>query len=437
MPAVKIKKDSSLKEKILDKKAVICVVGLGYVGLPLATEFARVGFSVMGIDDNHEKVKRVNAGENYILKDEDITKLVKGRKLKAYADYSILNQADIIIVCVPTPLTKHRQPDTSYVECVSREVAKHLRKGQLIVLESTTYPGTTEEILLPLFEETGLEVGKDYNLAFSPERVDPGNKFYNTANTAKIIGGITPDCREYTKILYEQIIGEVHVASNPKTAEMVKLLENIFRCVNIALVNELAVLCKKMGISIWEVVDLASTKPYGFMPFYPGPGLGGHCIPIDPFYLSWKAKEFDFQTKFIELAGEINLQMPYYVVDLIIDALSSQKKVLRGAKIILLGIAYKKDIDDPRESPALKVMELLQRKGAVVCYNDEYIPEVRHEGVIYKSKCLDGLSDYDCVVITADHSYYNFDKILRKANLIVDTRGAIKQNRGMEKVYTL
>lgn len=426
---------ADLKDKIITKGALICVIGLGYVGLPLATEFAKAGFSVTGIDDNIEKVKKVNKCENYILKDDDLTKIVREKKLTATCDYSVIKNSDIIIICVPTPLTKHRQPDTFYVETVSEEVSKYLKTGQLVVLESTTYPGTTEEILLPLFEKTGLKIGVDYFLAFSPERVDPGNKYYKTANTAKIIGGVTLKCREYTRILYEQVIEEVHVASSPKTAEMVKLLENIFRCVNIALVNELAILCKKMGINIWEVVDLASTKPYGFMPFYPGPGLGGHCIPIDPFYLTWKAKEFDFQTKFIELAGEINLQMPYYVVNLIIDALASQRKTLKDSKIFLLGIAYKKDIDDPRESPALKIMEILQSKGAKVYYNDRYIPEVKHNGAVYKSRTLDNLGEYDCVVVTAEHSYYKFDEIARKAKLIVDTRGVVKNHS--TKVHSL
>jgi UDP-N-acetyl-D-glucosamine dehydrogenase len=422
------KKNGSLTELIKTRKGVICVIGLGYVGLPLVTEFAKAGFFIWGIDDNPDKVDLVNKGVNYILKQEEelLKDLVKKGKIKATTDYSVIGGSDIIIICVPTPLTKNQLPDISYVEAVSVEAGKNLRPGQLIVLESTTYPGTTEEVLKPLFDRTGLKAGKDYFLAFSPERVDPGNKDFFTGNTAKIIGGITPKCSAYTKLLYEQIIEGVYAASSPPEAEMTKLLENLFRCVNIALVNELAMLSKRMGINIWEVIDLASTKPYGFMPFYPGPGLGGHCIPIDPFYLTWKAREYDFHTKFIELAGEINLAMPYHVVHILQDALSGRNISLNNSKILVLGVAYKKDIDDPRESPALKIFELLEKKGAKVSYNDDHIRKIKINGKMRNSVKLKDIEKYDCVVITADHSYYNFKDIVDRSKLVIDTRNGTK-----------
>lgn len=610
----------TLEDKIKQKKAHLAVVGLGYVGLPLAIEFARSGFDVTGIDENKNKVDKVNKGENYIIKEEQelLKSLVKSKKIKAVHDFSVLNNADVIFICVPTPLTKHREPDISYVESVTTQVAKYLKKGQLIVLESTTYPGTTEEVMLPMLSKNGFRVGKDFYLAFSPERVDPGNKFYTTKNTAKIIGGMTEECRHLTKLLYSKALEVVHVASSPRTAEMVKLLENIFRCVNIALVNELALLCKKMDISIWEVIDLASTKPYGFMPFYPGPGLGGHCllkdeyiylkrgngltattigkefedlnkgydiqkhdflgtkfikpvntkilsfdlnnqkncykevkmltkryyhgeiltfitkdgrklsvtdrhpmiiynrkliiksaidtkvgdklvidtnmpqelinfdiknesylklsdfavvkikeieknkgadvysmevkdtntfvtsygiithncIPIDPFYLTWKAREYDFQTKFIELAGEINMQMPYYVVNMAMEALNSQNKTLKDAKVLVLGAAYKKDIDDPRESPSLKIIETLTLRGAKVSYNDDYIPEVKAGGKSYKSVSIENLKSYDCIIIATDHSYYDYKKITQESNLIIDSRNALKEYKN-SKIWRL
>ncbi|MCL5774559.1 MAG: nucleotide sugar dehydrogenase [Firmicutes bacterium] len=432
-----IKEEAIVKEKIINKTAKIAVVGLGYVGLPLAMGFAKSGFHVDGIEDNPERASKVNKGINYILNgDTELKELVEKGFIKSSGDYSILSESDIILICVPTPLTKHREPDISYVVSVTEHVAEFLRRGQLVVLESTTYPGTTQEVMLPRLEKGGLKVGKDFYLAFSPERVDPGNKVYTTENTPKIIGGVTPACTSLTKTLYEQVISEVHPASSPKTAEMVKLLENIFRSVNIALVNELALLSGRMGINIWEVIDLASTKPYGFMPFYPGPGLGGHCIPIDPFYLTWKAREYDFQTKFIELAGEINAHMPYHVVSLVIDALASQKKSLNGAKILVLGAAYKKDIDDGRESPSLKIIEILLDKKALISYNDDFIPSIKAGGKIYKSVNLKGIEDYDCVVIATDHSYYDYKNIVEKAKLIVDARNATGR-RGLSKVFIL
>jgi len=432
------KTQTNLEDKIKQKTARLAVVGLGYVGLPLAIEFAKAGFSVTGIEENKNKVDMVNKGENYIIKEEQalLKELVDNKKLKAVNDFAVLSGMDVIFICVPTPLTKHREPDISYVESVTREAAKYLKKGHLIVLESTTYPGTTEEVMLPLLTANGFKVGEDFYLAFSPERVDPGNKTYTTKNTAKIIGGMTQKCRDLTQLLYSQALSEVHVASSPRAAEMVKLLENIFRCVNIALVNELALLCKKMNIDIWEVIDLASTKPYGFMPFYPGPGLGGHCIPIDPFYLTWKAREYDFQTKFIELAGEINMQMPYYVVNMTMEALNSHNKTLKNAKIMLLGAAYKKDIDDPRESPSLKIIEILEAKGARVEYNDDYIKQIKVNGKQYKSAELSNISDYDCVVISTDHSYYDYEKIAKEAKLVVDARNALKKHRN-DKIWKL
>lgn len=432
------KTQTNLEDKIKQKTARLAVVGLGYVGLPLAVEFAKAGFSVVGIEENKNKVNMVNKGENYIIKEEQalLKELVDNKKIKAVNDFAVLSDMDVIFICVPTPLTKHREPDISYVESVTRETAKYLKKGHLIVLESTTYPGTTEEVMLPLLTANGFKVGEDFYLAFSPERVDPGNKTYTTKNTAKIIGGMTQKCRDLTQLLYSQALEEVHVASSPRTAEMVKLLENIFRCVNIALVNELALLCKKMNIDIWEVIDLAATKPYGFMPFYPGPGLGGHCIPIDPFYLTWKAREYDFQTKFIELAGEINMQMPYYVVNMTMEALNSHNKTLKNAKIMLLGAAYKKDIDDPRESPSLKIIEILEAKGAKVEYNDDYIKQIKVSGKEYKSADISNISDYDCVIIATDHSYYDYEKIAKEAKLVVDSRNALKKHKN-DKIWKL
>ncbi|MBI2251487.1 MAG: nucleotide sugar dehydrogenase [Armatimonadetes bacterium] len=435
-----LKVNLPLKEKILQKTAKIGVIGLGYVGLPLAIEFAKVGFKVFGIDDNPEKIEKVNQGVNYILKAEEVllTSLVKEKRIKGIVDYSILKEVDVIIICVPTPLTKNREPDISYVESVNKEISKYLTKGQLIILESTTYPGTTEEVILPKLSENGLKVGEDFYLAFSPERVDPGNKSYNTKNTPKIIGGVTKNCRELTKILYSQVMEEIYVASSPKTAEMVKLLENIFRSVNIALVNELAVLCKKMEINIWEVIDLAATKPYGYMPFYPGPGLGGHCIPIDPFYLTWKAREYDFHTRFIELAGEINMHMPYYIANMLIEALNINHKVLNASKILVLGAAYKKDLDDSRESPSLKIIEILNNKGAAIEYNDDYIKQIKIKNKIFKSIDLKNLKlkNYDAVIIATDHSYYDYKKIVEESSLIIDCRNILKKYKN-DKIRVL
>lgn len=426
MLETKNKTAADLAEKIKSIKARICVIGAGYVGLPLAIGYARRGFNVTAIDDNIKKVEMINQGINYITPEEDLKGPVDEKKLLATTDYTIIKEMDIITICVPTPLTKNKEPDVSYVVSVTEQVKKYIRSGTVVILESTTYPGTTEEIILPRLESTGLKLGKDFYLAFSPERVDPGNPVYNTYNTPKIIGGVTPDCTSLTKLLYEQIIEVVHTTKSPKEAEMVKLLENIFRCVNIAMVNELALLCKKMNIDIWEVIEKASTKPFGFMPFHPGPGLGGHCIPIDPFYLTWKAREYDFHTKFIELAGEINDQMPYHVIAMTIDALASHKKSLNGSKILVLGAAYKKDIDDHRESPSLKIIELLHEKGAVTDYNDNFIKQIKIKGHEMKSVPWNIPENYDCVIIATDHSYYNYDLIVEKSKLVVDTRNATK-----------
>ncbi len=425
-----------LARKIKSREARIAVIGAGYVGLPLALGYARRGFEVIAIDDNPHKVEMLNEGINYITPSEDLKGPVAEKKLSATTDYGILPGMDVITICVPTPLTRNKEPDISYVVSVTEQVKKYLRAGHLVVLESTTYPGTTEEVILPRLAATGLEVGKDFHLAFSPERVDPGNPTYNTYNTPKIIGGVTETCTSLTKLLYEQIIDVVHATTSPREAEMVKLLENIFRCVNIAMVNELALLCRKMNIDIWEVIDKASTKPFGFMPFHPGPGLGGHCIPIDPFYLTWKAREYDFHTKFIELAGEINDQMPYHVVALTIDALAHHRKSLNGAHILVLGAAYKKDIDDHRESPSLKIIDLLEDKGADVDFNDTHIPRIKTKKGAKESVSWEKLTGYDAVIIAADHSYYDYEKIVKESKLVIDTRNATHR-RGLPHVFVL
>jgi len=378
-------------EKIRTLYARIAVIGLGYVGLPLAVEKAKVGFDVTGLDRNAARVEMVNRGENYIpdILGSDLAQVVKEGKLHATQDFSVISNVDVITICVPTPLDKNKQPDTSYIEGVVDQSLPYLHKGQLVVLESTTYPGTTEEIILPRIESLGLKVGEDVFLAFSPERVDPGNDRYKTKNTPKVVGGVTPACTEVATALYEQVLdGAVFSASSPRVAEMTKLLENIFRIVNISLVNELALLCEKMKIDIWEVIEAAKTKPFGYMPFYPGPGLGGHCIPLDPFYLSWKAKEYDFTTRFIELAGEINDAMPYHVVERAMELLNTNGKALNGSKVMLLGMAYKRDIDDLRESPALKVARLLADRGAMLSYHDPYIPEINSAGLELRDVAL-------------------------------------------------
>ncbi len=422
------KKD--LLEKIKNKNAVIGVVGLGYVGLPLAVEKAKAGYKVIGFDVQKSKVKMVNEGHNYIgdIVDSELCDLVKDGKLRATYDFSFVKEVDCIAICVPTPLDLYKQPDLSYVVNSSKSVAQYIHRGMLIILESTTYPGTTEEVLKPLFEASGLKCGEDFYLAFSPERVDPGNKKYKTKNTPKVVGGCTPDCTEIAAALYRNVLeGEVYTVSTPAVAEMEKIYENTFRNINIALANEMAILCKRMGIDVWEVIDAAKTKPYGFMAFYPGPGIGGHCIPLDPFYLTWKAKEYDFLTKLIETSGEINDSMPEFVVENAMKLLNTKRKSMNGSKVLLLGVAYKKDIDDLRESPVLKVIEHLEKNGAEVYYNDPYIPSFKHKGKEYKSIEINSmLQKVDIVIITTGHTCYNYQDIVNKADLLYDTRNATK-----------
>ncbi len=418
-----------LLEKIKTRHAQVAVIGLGYVGLPLAVEKAKAGYTVVGIDRNSNRVDMVNRGENYIpdILASDLAHVVQAGKLSAVQDFEVIDDVDVITICVPTPLDKNKQPDTSYIESVVDQSLPHLHRGQLVVLESTTYPGTTEEVILPRIEARGLKVGKDVFLAFSPERVDPGNKHYKTKNTPKVVGGVTPKCTEVATALYEQILeGEVFPVSSPRVAEMTKLLENIFRIVNISLMNELALLCEKMGIDIWEVIEAAKTKPFGFMPFYPGPGLGGHCIPLDPFYLSWKAKEYDFTTQFIELAGQVNDTMPYHIAERAMELLNERGKPLNGAKIFLLGMAYKKDIDDLRESPALKIARLLLQHRAVVSYHDPHIPEIDQAGLQLTSMPLneETLKSADLVIITTAHTNVDYKLVVDHAPLIFDTRNA-------------
>lgn len=430
-----------LKNKIETKKAVIGVIGLGYVGLPLAVEKAKAGYKVIGFDIQQKRVDMVNEGRNYIgdVVEEELDRLVKDEKIAATTDYQKIEEVDAVAICVPTPLDQYHQPDTKYVESSTEDITKYLHRGMLIVLESTTYPGTTEEIVRPILEETGLKVGQDFFLAFSPERVDPGNKIYKTKNTPKVVGGVTPICTEIAASLYNNVLDtKVHTVSSPAVAEMEKILENTFRNINIALANEMAILCDKMGIDVWEVIEAARTKPYGFMAFYPGPGLGGHCIPIDPFYLTWKAREFDYHTRLIELAGEINNSMPDFVVDRLMKILNKDKKALNGSKILLLGVAYKKDIDDLRQSPALKIIEILEKEGAEVIYNDPHIPEFEHTDKKYRSEDLTDelLQEVDAVLITTCHSLYDFENIVDKAQVIFDTRNATNGIES-EKIFKL
>jgi len=422
-----------LKEKIKNKEAKVAVIGLGYVGLPLAVEKAKVGFNVLGIDQNRSRVDMVNHGKNYIsdVKDDELRKLVSSGKIIAYNDFEILPEADIIVICVPTPLTKNMEPDISYIINVTNMTAKYLRKGHLVTLESTTYPGTTQEIMLPILKKSGLKVGNDFFLSFSPERVDPGNKRFTTKNTSKVVGGITKACLDAATTFYGQTIINVVPVSSPAVAEMTKVFENTYRAVNIALVNELALLCDRMELDIWEVLDAAATKPFGIQIFYPGPGVGGHCIPIDPHYLTWKAREYDFHTRFIELAAEINMCMPYYVINKVIRALNDFGKSLKSSKIFILGVAYKKDIDDARESPAIKVVSLLLKEGAKVTYHDRYIPEfktnVLNDFFLRSAPLNDELiASADCVLILTDHSNIDYEAIVEKAKIVVDTRNATK-----------
>lgn len=432
------------------KNLKVGIIGCGYVGLPLGLRFAEIGHHVTGFDLDENKVKQLNAGKSYIqhIPADKIEMHVKAGRFEATTDFSKLRGVDAVLICVPTPLDERREPDLSYVEQTARAIAPHLQRNQLIVLESTTYPGTTEELVQPILEAGGLhcpasitDTATDFYLAFSPEREDPGNKHFGLAQIPKVVGGVNPASGKAAAGLYAQIVSRVVPVSCTRAAEMVKLLENIFRCVNIALVNELKQLCLRMGLDVWEIIDSAATKPFGFMPFYPGPGLGGHCIPVDPYYLSWKAREYDFATRFIELAGEVNTAMPYNVVEALAHALNDRQKSVKGSKILLLGVAYKKDVDDLRESPSLKLLELLTERGAVMDYNDPYFPalhKMRHYD-FSKMRSVEltpeKLGSYDCVLIATDHSSYDYDAIVRGAKLVVDTRNATRRvQNGREKV---
>jgi UDP-N-acetyl-D-glucosamine dehydrogenase len=429
-----------LKSKILQREARVGIIGLGYVGLPLALLYSEQKFRVTGFDIDARKVDTLAKGGSYIYRiaPEEI-QAAKSSGFSATSDYSQLSDMDAIIICVPTPLNEYHEPDLSFITNTSHSIAPHLRAGQLVVLESTTYPGTTEEVMIPILEKEnrrGLKAargttagGDEFLVAFSPEREDPGNTSVARRDIPKVVGGLNPPASEAARALYGSIFNRTVPVSSPAAAEMTKLLENIYRCVNIALVNELKMLCLRMGIDIWEVIEAASTKPFGFHPFYPGPGLGGHCIPVDPFYLSWKAKEWDFRTRFIELAGEININMPYHVLASVSSALNSQKKSLNGSRVLVLGVAYKKDIDDLRESPALTIIELLQKEGALVSYNDPYFPAIgrgRKYDLQMKCASLDDLGNYDCVLIVTDHSDYDYRRIVREAQLVVDSRNATR-----------
>lgn len=421
---------NNLLEKIKNRKAKVGIIGLGYVGLPLAVEYAEEGFSVIGLDILKEKVAMVNAAKSYIddIPDSRLTALVKSGKLLATTDPAQIKKMDTVSICVPTPLSKTKDPDISYILSAVKWIKKYLKKEMLIILESTTYPGTTEDMILPLLESSGLKVGRDFYLAFSPERIDPGNPVFATKNTPRVVGGITPRCTKAAKLFYEQVIENVVPMSSTKAAEMVKLLENTFRAVNIGLVNEVALMCDRLKINVWEIIDAAASKPFGFMPFYPGPGLGGHCIPIDPHYLSWKLKSLNYYARFIELAGDINSRMPEYVVERIRRALNNKTKAIKKSKILVLGVSYKKDIMDTRESPALDVIKLLHEEGARIYFNDPQVLEIKLNNLKLKSSRLTKaiLKSADLVVILTDHSDYDYKKIVENARLIFDTRNATR-----------
>ncbi len=425
---------SRLENGIKARKVRVGVIGLGYVGLPLVKILLKRGFSVTGFDTDPQKVSLLNRGRSYIrhIPAGELKKSLAAKKFKATGDFRLLRATHVILICVPTPLDSHRNPDLSFVLMTAVSIAENLRRGQLVVLESTTYPGTTDGEVLPILEASGLKGGKDFFLGYSPEREDPGNKFFTAETTPKIVGGLTRDCLRVTKAFYDELVVRTVPVSSTRAAESAKLLENIFRSVNIALVNELKMIFERLGVDVWEVIKASSTKPFGFMPFQPGPGLGGHCIPIDPFYLTWKAREVDFQTRFIELAGEINSFMPYYVVEKTVTALNGRKKPVKGARVLVLGLAYKKDIDDPRESPSLKIISLLRNKGAKVVYNDPYIPRSTghrdYPGMDLRSVPLTAalLKKMDAVIISTNHSAYDTGWIVRNSRLVVDTRNAIR-----------
>ncbi len=429
-----------LSQRLENKSAHLSVIGLGYVGLPLAVEFAHAGFRVTGIDIDERRVRQLQRGISYIqdVPTEDVRALVRAGNFTATTDFSALKKADTVNICVPTPLSKQRDPDVSYIVAATEQVRKYLHPGQLVILESTTYPGTTDELILPQLESTGMKVGKDFFLAFSPERVDPGNVQFTTKNIPKVVGGVTPACSEVSVQLYRQRLENVVPVTSTQVAEMVKLLENTFRSVNIGLVNELALMCKRLDIDVWEVIRAASTKPFGFMPFYPGPGLGGHCIPIDPFYLSWKARASGFEARFIELAGHVNGHMPDHVVELVGEALNHQGKAIRGSKVLVLGVAYKADIDDVRESPSLDIMEKLRERGAQIQYSDPFVPSIRFGRGTMRNVpfTASNVRNFDCVVIATAHKAFDYSAVVRWSKAIVDTRNALG-NRRSKKIVRL
>ena len=423
---------SDLLARIEDRSAHICVVGLGYVGLPLAVSFAEAGFRVTGLDLDTSKVETIGRGESYIpdISTERVCAQVEAGRIAATTDAAIIGTADSVHICVPTPLSKTRDPDISYVVASADRVSEAMHDDMLVVLESTTYPGTTEEVLLPRFETTGRQAGRDYFLAFSPERIDPGNETFTLENTPKVIGGFTPECTRVAAALYGTIVGTVHAVSSPRAAELVKLLENTFRAVNIGLANEMALICDRLGIDTWEVIRAAATKPFGFMPFYPGPGLGGHCIPIDPHYLTWKVRTLDYQARLIEVASEINSGMPHHIVQMVVDALNEHRKSVKGSRIVMIGVAYKRDVDDTRESPAIDIMQLLAVKGAEVSYHDPFVPMLENIEGLGPLKSIDGLLDAcaeaDCVVVGTDHTDVDWKGVISAAALVVDTRNVAK-----------
>lgn len=431
-----------LLNRIQDRTAKLSVVGMGYVGLPLAVEFAEAGFNVVALDVDERKVELFNRGESYIddIPTERLKPLIESGKLIATTDYTMLRDVDTISICVPTPLRKTKDPDMSYIIQAVDSISEITSEGQLVVLESTTYPGTTEEIIRPRLEYNGSVVGENVFIAFSPERIDPGNQTYGVRNTPKVVGGITPNCTEVAMALYSTGVDHVVPVSSPTSAEMVKLLENTFRAVNIGLVNEIALMCDKLEIDVWEVINAAATKPFGFMPFYPGPGLGGHCIPVDPHYLSWKLKTLNYTARFIELASEINTSMPLYVVNKISDALNDEAKAVRGSRIVVLGVAYKPNVNDVRESPALDIIELLRQKGGDVVYHDPYVPRIKLDSDNIMETCSyssDLLEDADCVVIITNHDSYDWQDVLKHSSLIVDTRNAVSHYETNTRIVTL
>jgi UDP-N-acetyl-D-glucosamine dehydrogenase len=440
MPAETLDTFQNLREKIENRRARAGVFGLGYVGLPLAAELARHGFQVTGMDSDARKVAEVRAGRSYIadVPSEEIASLVSQDLLRSCTDYAVLGELDTVNICVPTPLRKTKDPDLSYIVAAVDEIQKHLHAGMLVILESTTYPGTTEEFILPRLEETGLKVGTDFFLCFSPERVDPGNTKFNTRNIPKVVGGVTPACTQIGTLFYRQALETVIPVSSTKVAEMVKLLENTFRSINIGLANEMALLCDRMKIDVWEVIEAAATKPFGFLPFYPGPGLGGHCIPVDPFYLSWKAKTVGAEARFIELAGQINGSMPQFVVNKIQGALNNRSQSVKGSRIHLLGVAYKRDVDDVRESPALDVLALLDGLGARLSFSDPYVPHLKLDGLELDSQpVLASCRNSDCVVVITDHTAFDYAAIAKESSLIVDTRNAFRSHRSQNNIVRL